>query len=124
MFRLLSIFSFFLFLSVSSQAQAIKYDHSIDIMLQKDAATTHASQDVYVSYANGQYNIDFYLLDGKKIQHYSTHAASAKSFNKADYKWVSPAKAAIKLYNTTSADYLTLTVWQDQKGTGILVDKQ
>ena len=124
MLRLITLFSFFALLSFQSKAQAIKYDHTVDVMMQKDAATTHANQDVYISYANGVYNIDFYLTDGKKVQHYSTHANSAKTFNKADYKWVTPTKAAIKLYNSTSSDYLTLTVWQDPKGAMIQVDKQ
>jgi|GEM_PF-4885436 len=123
MLRLLTLLSFVAFLSFQSQAQAIKYDHTVDIMMQKDMATTHAAQDVYISYANGQYNIDFYVNDGKKVQHYTTHASSAKSFNKADYKWETATKAAIKLYNTTSTDHLTMTVWQDPKGAMIQVDK-
>ena len=110
--------------SLTVKAQDVKYDYTIDIVKHRIELPKHNVHDLYVIDLDGTYKIEYYLKHGSQILPHRASVGSDKTFDKADYSWVSKKKADIRLYNSSTGDEVKLKVFADRHMNGMEMNSE
>lgn len=119
MYKLILLFAFVLCSYTLGHTQSITYDHTIPILNDVVPTENHQPQDIFVSRYNRTYTIEFYVKHGKGVKRHVTAVGDDDLFTSATYKWLSPRKAVVRLYDPASAEFQEVKVFSQGSWTGI-----